>query len=189
MEDTFIAEDELTTKNACSLFAIFDGHGGRKQLSIGPEVAIFAARHFSQELQKHEFFRKFQYTRCLTDTFFKMDALMQSQEGRKELLAIRKEQFDKGNAQEANDIDSSGSTALVCLITSNYIYIANAGDCRAIASIKGELRVLSEDHKPSNKKEAERITQAGGWVESGRIKGDLMVSRGFGDFPFKNNKY
>jgi serine/threonine protein phosphatase PrpC len=78
MEDTFIAEDELPKNNACSLFAVFDGHGGTEGLSIGAEVAIFAARHFSEELQKHELFRKFQYTRCLTDTFFKMDALMRS---------------------------------------------------------------------------------------------------------------
>jgi protein phosphatase 2C family protein 2/3 len=77
----------------------------------------------------------------------------------------------------------------VCLITSNFIYIANAGDCRAICSIKGQLLELSEDHRPSNIKEAQRINQAGGWIESGRIKGDLSVSRGLGDFPYKNNKH
>lgn len=29
MEDAFIAEDELEKNNACSLFAIFDGHAGK----------------------------------------------------------------------------------------------------------------------------------------------------------------
>jgi hypothetical protein len=28
MEDAFIAEDELSKNSSCSLFAIFDGHGG-----------------------------------------------------------------------------------------------------------------------------------------------------------------
>lgn len=78
---------------------------------------------------------------------------------------------------------------MICLITSNFIYIANAGDSRAIASINGELKILSEDHRPSNPKEFQRINQAGGWVEKGRVKGDLMTSRGLGDFPYKNNKY
>jgi serine/threonine protein phosphatase PrpC len=28
MEDAFIAEDQLAKNSSCSLFAIFDGHGG-----------------------------------------------------------------------------------------------------------------------------------------------------------------
>lgn len=91
--------------------------------------------------------------------------------------------------ERVDDIESAGCTALVVLITPNFIYVANAGDCRAIASIKGSLQVLSEDHRPSNAGEAMRIKNAGGWIEKGRINGDLMVSRGLGDFPYKNNKY
>lgn len=48
------------------------------------------------------------------------------------------------------DAESSGSTALVCLITGNFIYMANAGDSRAICSIKGELIEMSKDHRPNN---------------------------------------
>ena len=38
MEDAFIAEDELEKNNACSLFAIFDGHAGKK-------LSSFRCRH------------------------------------------------------------------------------------------------------------------------------------------------
>lgn len=60
--------------------------------------------------------------------------------------------------------------------------MANAGDSRAICSIKGQIIEMSKDHRPSNGDELLRIKNAGGYIESGRIKGDLMVSRGFGDF-------
>jgi hypothetical protein len=55
-------------------------------------------------LQKHPDFRKYQYTRSLTETFFKMDAMMQSEEGKKELLSIKEEQFAKGNADTCKDV-------------------------------------------------------------------------------------
>ena len=48
-----------------------------------------------------------------------------------------------GNAEYEKNIDNAGCTALVCLITSNFLYVANAGDCRAICSIGGELHELS----------------------------------------------
>jgi protein phosphatase 2C family protein 2/3 len=48
---------------------------------------------------------------------------------------------------------------------------------------------LSTDHNTSNEKELKRIIQAGGYIEKGRINGDLTVSRGLGDFSFKKNKY
>ena len=45
---------------------------------------------------------------------------------------------------------------------------------------------LSNDHKPNNENEKKRILLAGGQVRWGRVDGDLSVSRGFGDFAYKN---
>jgi len=46
----------------------------------------------------------------------------------------------------------SGCTAIAVLVTSdNKIYVANAGDSRSVLSIKGKVKPLSFDHKPSNK--------------------------------------
>lgn len=45
---------------------------------------------------------------------------------------------------------------------------------------------LSEDHKPTDIAEQDRIIKAGGYVTAeGRINGNLNLSRSFGDFKFK----
>ena len=70
-----------------------------------------------------------------------------------------------------------------------YVYVANAGDCRAICSIKGELVELSNDHRISNPTEITRVKNAGGYIEKDRVNGELTVTRGLGDFSFKRNPY
>ena len=52
------------------------------------------------------------------------------------------------------------------LIVDNICYVANLGDSRAIMSLnKGkELKPLTNDHKPSEQDEINRILKAGGKV-------------------------
>lgn len=81
----------------------------------------------------------------------------------------------------------SGTTACVVVLTPNYVVCANAGDSRAVISRLGNKAVpLSYDHKPDDEEEERRIRAAGGYVAGGRVEGDLAVSRGLGDFRFKN---
>mmetsp|Transcript_16387 Transcript_16387/g.23388 ORF Transcript_16387/g.23388 Transcript_16387/m.23388 type:complete len:460 (+) Transcript_16387:231-1610(+) len=81
---------------------------------------------------------------------------------------------------------SSGTTAVVVLVTPTQILCANAGDSRAIfSSTKSQSIPLSYDHKPSDEYELTRIVNAGGYVSNDRINGDLAVARGLGDFRFK----
>ena len=47
---------------------------------------------------------------------------------------------------------------------------------------------MSYDHKPVNKGENARIVAAGGFVEFGRVNGNLALSRALGDFEFKQNQ-
>jgi protein phosphatase 1G len=47
MEDAHLALPNLTEDEACSLWGVFDGHGGR-------EVSLFVARHLADELQRQE---------------------------------------------------------------------------------------------------------------------------------------
>lgn len=50
------------------------------------------------------------------------------------------------------------------------------------------MKILSKDHKPNNDCEKERILKAGGTIsEEGRINDNLNLSRGLGDFSYKNN--
>jgi serine/threonine protein phosphatase PrpC len=81
----------------------------------------------------------------------------------------------------------SGTTACVVVLTPNHVMCANAGDSRAAISKQGNKAVpLSYDHKPDNEGEERRIRAAGGYVAGGRVEGDLAVSRGLGDYRFKN---
>lgn len=84
--------------------------------------------------------------------------------------------------------DQSGCTANTLLIIQNHLYCANTGDTRAVLCRAGEAVALSEDHKPTNPQEEERIHHAGLKVINGRVGGILSLSRAFGDFAFKDHK-
>ncbi|KAG7363731.1 protein phosphatase 2C [Nitzschia inconspicua] len=98
-----------------------------------------------------------------------------------------------------DDDGDSGTTACVVLVTPDSFVCANAGDSRAIYSRSHDsitssffgaggrsVIALSYDHKPDDEPEERRIRAAGGYVAGGRVEGDLAVSRGLGDFRFKN---
>lgn len=89
---------------------------------------------------------------------------------------------------EAIKEQMAGTTAVTILIKDGKLYCANAGDSRAIGSRNGSLVTLSNDHKPNNPEEMERIYNAGGWVEFNRVNGNLALSRALGDFLFKRNQ-
>ncbi len=114
--------------------------------------------------------------------------------------------FDKEMASdEEMREDLAGTTAICVVIKDDKLYCGNVGDSRAIASINGNVEILSTDHKPNNDDERKRITAAGGWVEFNRVngknfifevlflnvffifKGNLALSRALGDFIFKRN--
>ena len=64
-----------------SLFAVFDGHGGS-------EVAKFCGAHFVEELKNDPDFRQQKYEQALTTVFVKIDKMLLSPAGRKELEKI-----------------------------------------------------------------------------------------------------
>lgn len=89
-------------------------------------------------------------------------------------------------ARALEDNGDSGTTACCVLVTPDWLVCANAGDSRAVFSKKARAVPLSYDHKPDDEGEERRIRSAGGYVAGGRVEGDLAVSRGLGDFRFKN---
>lgn len=67
------------------------------------------------------------------------------------------------------------------------VFIANAGDSRAVLCRDALAKDLSEDHKPEDEKEKERIVKAGGEVTpDGRVNGGLNLSRALGKKQVKN---
>ncbi|MED6225131.1 hypothetical protein PIB30_090727 [Stylosanthes scabra] len=83
---------------------------------------------------------------------------------------------------------NSGSTACVAVIRGNKLVVANAGDSRCVLSRKGQAHNLSKDHKPELEAERDRIINAGGFIQVGRVNGSLNLARAIGDIEFKQNK-
>ena len=46
---------------------------------------------------------------------------------------------------------------------------------------------MSNDHKPTDPSELERIIRAGGYIEDGRVCGSMALTRALGDFEYKDN--
>lgn len=69
-------------------------------------------------------------------------------------------------ADKSAMLDGSGTTAVSVLVElrSGRVWCANAGDSRAILCKQGAAVALSEDHKPGNELERQRITAAGGRI-------------------------
>jgi serine/threonine protein phosphatase PrpC len=71
------------------------------------------------------------------------------------------------------------------------LYIANAGDSRAVLAKKTGTKIvaheLSVDHKPELAEERKRIEKAGGFVEDNRVRGILNLSRSLGDLEYKSD--
>jgi serine/threonine protein phosphatase PrpC len=119
--------------------------------------------------------------------------------GNKDSTLPNKKGKDQGE-RNGDDIDheheddewqksDSGSTATVVMFTPQWIICANAGDSRSVYSKQGHCTIpLSYDHKPDDEAEERRVYEAGGFVRGGRVEGDLAVSRGLGDFRFKQDE-
>ena len=121
----------------CSFFGIYDGHGGN----------VCA-----------DFLRDYLHQFIIKDSHFPKEPIKAIREGFKEAEKLFLE-FAEGQQFEVGDIDRSGSCAIVALIIDDMCYIGNTGDSRACMSVDGGKQVwgLSNDHKPTDEVEMERI--------------------------------
>lgn len=85
-----------------------------------------------------------------------------------------------------------GCTATAVVVDNKYpeyIFTANAGDARIIASFNNKVIRLTRDHKPSEESEKARIEAKGSFVATifgvARVAGQLAVSRAIGDADYK----
>ncbi|XP_047972212.1 probable protein phosphatase 2C 6 [Salvia hispanica] len=80
--------------------------------------------------------------------------------------------------------ETVGSTAVVALVCSSHIIVANCGDSRGVLYRGKEAIALSIDHKPNREDEYARIEASGGKViqwNGHRVFGVLAMSRSIGD--------
>eukprot|EP00890_Picochlorum_soloecismus_P000290 jgi/Picsp_1/1261/NSC_04742-R1_protein phosphatase 2c len=97
---------------------------------------------------------------------------------------------DEAFAELGNEEQLSlvGTTAVVALISSRSIYVANTGDSRAVLSRNGRAAALTDDHKAAREDETARVEAAGGQIlfwNGVRVMGLLAVSRAIGDHSLR----
>ena len=89
----------------------------------------------------------------------------------------------KVNAEMKRQRVKDGTSLAMYEINERQLLAANVGDSKVImVSEDGTAKCLTRDHKPTMRKEFERVIHAGGRVSSGRTNGTLPVSRTLGDF-------
>lgn len=140
-----------------AIAAVFDGHCGSK-------FAQSCASNIRDWITSTPAFQRGDFEKGLKDAFLHGDSAL----------------------HKAMPNELSGCTGNCILIVQNHLYCANTGDSRAVLCRNGVAIALSEDHKPTNPQERERIAKAGGTIQGGRVNGVLSLSRAFGDYAFKD---
>ncbi|KAI3806634.1 hypothetical protein L1987_22545 [Smallanthus sonchifolius] len=170
MEDTHFLMPRLWNEDDIHIFGIFDGHRGAA-------AAEFSVRAIPRLLQTLDCTKS--PTDALKEAFINTD------------IAFRKELNNQHKYKAFIQKDyRPGCTAITALIVQNRLYVANAGDCRAILCRAGCPYPLSKDHVASCLEERERVTSLGGEVkwqlDTWRVgPAALQVTRSIGDDDLK----
>eukprot|EP00252_Welwitschia_mirabilis_P000791 TRINITY_DN1075_c0_g2_i1.p1 TRINITY_DN1075_c0_g2~~TRINITY_DN1075_c0_g2_i1.p1 ORF type:complete len:377 (-),score=84.74 TRINITY_DN1075_c0_g2_i1:398-1528(-) len=177
MEDEHICIDDLSEHFGSNFegpkpnafYGVFDGHGGAA-------AAAFARDHLLKYIVEDSEFLPV----LKQDVNFNMAA--------EKALKNAFMEADLALAED-NDVDSwCGTTVLTALILGRCLFVANAGDCRAVLSRRGKAVAMSQDHKPERASERLRIEASGGFVYDGYLNGELSVARALGDWAMKLTK-
>lgn len=161
-------------------FGVFDGHGGAD-----------AAHHCKETM--HERLKEAILSTCFEKGDVKdldPNMLCSSKAFSKalaEAFRVTDEDFAKigGDSEELSLV---GTTAVVALLSSQSMYLANAGDSRAVLFRDGKALALTDDHKAAREDETARVEAAGGQIlfwNGVRVMGLLAVSRAIGDHSLR----
>ncbi|PSS01723.1 Protein like [Actinidia chinensis var. chinensis] len=170
MEDTHFLMPHMCSEKDIHVFGIFDGHRG----AAAAEFSVRALPGFLQSLSSTR-----SPSDALLEAFVKTDVAF-----RNKLDCHRK---SKGVIQKNWH---PGCTAIVALIVRNKLFVAFAGDCRAMLCRASSVHVLSKDHVASCVEERERVVREGGqvkWqIDTWRVgPAALQVTRSIGDDDLK----
>ncbi|XP_074498204.1 protein phosphatase, Mg2+/Mn2+ dependent, 1Na (putative) [Sebastes fasciatus] len=164
MEDAHTCMPELRGElKEWGYFAVFDGHAGST-------VAQYCSRNLLERIMA-------------TGGVKANEDPEQVKEGIREGFLDIDRHMHKLTRQD--NWERSGTTAAAVMNSPRYIYFINCGDSRTLLCRNGKVVFYTEDHKPFNPREKERIQNAGGSVTLQRVNGSLAVSRALGDFDFK----
>jgi len=158
MEDRHLVAPFVRESPECTLYGVFDGHGG-------DAASQFCVDHFGSVLATSPIDPRLSPNKALSYAFKQIDSRF----------------LEIANLRKMDD----GTTCIVALFNGRQISVANAGDSRCIVVHKsGCATALSNDHKPDRNDERDRIGRLGGSVIHWgvwRVEGVLAVSRAIGD--------
>ena len=183
MEDAYVV-DELRKDvfGDSLLFAVLDGHGGREVSALASKLLV---REIEADRSKH-------------NSNGKAETSVELAEVLRQSLPRLDERLRRGSwglgwffPGLLHPFATCGSTCVVAGVdlVRREVVVANVGDSRALLIRDGKAIALSEDHKPENPIERNRIRAAGGQVikigPCHRVDGNLNLSRALGDFNLK----
>ncbi|CAN4128415.1 unnamed protein product [Withania somnifera] len=154
-------------------FGVYDGHGGsqvanycrdRIHAVLAEELETIMVNLNDESIRQN---CQDQWKTAFTNCFLKVDGEIAGA-GNHEVVAP----------------ETVGSTAVVAIVCSSHIVVANCGDSRAVLCRGKEPMPLSVDHKPNREDECARIEAVGGKViqwNGHRVFGVLAMSRSIGD--------
>ncbi|PON96196.1 Protein phosphatase 2C [Trema orientale] len=167
-------------------YGVYDGHGGsqvanycreRIHLALSEELGIIKDDLSDENVEENQGV----WERAFTSCFQRVD----DEIGGKVSGSSNRSEGDASDAMfEPVAPETVGSTAVVALVCSSHIIVANCGDSRAVLCRGKEPMPLSVDHKPNREDEYARIEASGGKViqwNGHRVFGVLAMSRSIGD--------
>jgi serine/threonine protein phosphatase PrpC len=171
MEDTHI--EHICPRGTRAFVAVYDGHGG-------PNASLYASQHLHHRvLLAIDAVDTSAATATVTEKV--KETLIST------FLQVDREYIAHAMKPEVKYHPRDGTTAVTLLILGRSLFCANLGDSRAVCRMGKQAVPLSRDHVPNEPDERERIIAGGMTVRNGRINGNMVnVSRGFGDFFYKN---
>ncbi|GER53542.1 protein phosphatase 2c [Striga asiatica] len=167
-------------------FGVYDGHGGSQVANYCRDRIHFALEDelinikdvMVKDISRDP--RQVQWENVFTSCFAKVDEEVSGKTSK----TVPSEGDDDVDMSSPIAPETVGSTAVVAVVCSSHIIVANCGDSRAVLYRGKEAIALSIDHKPSREDEYARIEAAGGKViqwNGHRVFGVLAMSRSIGD--------
>ena len=158
MEDKSCIKINIIEKenHKISLFAIFDGHGGKL-------VSEYLYNNYEKTLISILEKNNYNIEKSIKESFKEID----------------------NNLEKIPNTKTIGSTATIILIDNNILYCANVGDSESYYISKDKIIKLTNLHNCKNKNEVERVINSKGLIFGNRVFGMLNLTRSIGDFDFK----
>ena len=171
MEDRHAFKDFFCNDPQSGFFSIYDGYSGsmaaEKCARYLGEILERKVESIYNTSMKHENVNA-EIVTAFNDAFEEMDKIL--------LYGVEERSRNRW----------SGCSALTCLLRGNNLYVANAGNIRAVLCRgDGSIERLSTNHSPTDRKERHRVKKSKGDIcksdKTALVNGVLKSTRGLGN--------